>query len=631
MINRYGLFLPALTLSLAGCGSGGGGSTAVMPLPAQGSAITAVHDVQGAGKSSPVTGSIVTVSGVVTGDFQTGDADSRSNLNGFFIQEEIPDANVDTSEGLFVFDGSAPTMEVNIGDVVRVEGEVLEYFGETQISATSVTVTGSSTIQPVDISLPFDITSNSLGNDIADLERYEGMLIRVPQALSVVSLFNLERFGEVQLAANGRRFQFTNQMAPDVAGYASHQQQFTSMKLMLDDGQALQNVNPVRYLFPDSSQMPDYSIRIGDKVSGLTGNVRYSRGSGSAGDEVYRLVPQAEPVFVNDNPREALPPQVGGDLNVASFNVQNFFTSIDTGQSICGPAGNSECRGADSIEEFNRQRDKILAALTILDADIVGLIELENNASDSIQSIVGGLNSLAGNAIWSFIDTGVTGSSIVRVGFIYKTTAVTPVGSHAVLDGNVDARFLDSMHRPVLLQTFVRNANNGRLNIVVSHLKSKGSSCAGIGDPDVGDGQGNCNVTRTSAVQALSDWLDTDPTAAGDADFLLIGDLNAYLEEDPLTALEAAGFVNLLDSQVGPDAYSFQFRGNSGALDHALVSASLLGQVSGASEWHINADEPPVLNYNLEFGRDAALFDPASPFRASDHDPLIIGLTLDPD
>ena len=58
-----------------------------------------------------------------------------------------------------------------------------------------------------------------------------------------------------------------------------------------------------------------------------------------------------------------------------------------------------------------------------------------------------------------------------------------------------------------------------------------------IGDPDLGDGAGNCNLTRTVPPQALVDWLATDPTGSGDADFLIIGDLNAYDKEDPIDAI----------------------------------------------------------------------------------------------
>ena len=86
------------------------------------------------------------------------------------------------------------------------------------------------------------------------------------------------------------------------------------------------------------------------------------------------------------------------------------------------------------------------------------------------------------------------------------------------------------------------------LTVAVNHLKSKGSSCASIGDPDTGDGQGNCNLTRTKAAQALVDWLATDPTGSGDPDFLIIGDLNAYAMEDPITAIKAAGYTDLIEA-----------------------------------------------------------------------------------
>ena len=167
------------------------------------------------------------------------------------------------------------------------------------------------------------------------------------------------------------------------------------------------------------------------------------------------------------------------------------------------------------------------------------------------------------------------------------------------------------------------------MTVVVNHLKSKGSPCDSDGDPNTGDGQGNCNQTRTNAAIALADWIASDPTGSGDPDFLVIGDLNAYTNEDPLTALENAGlsnFVNFVEAT--DDAYSFVFDAQAGALDHALVTPSLVPQVIHTMEWHINADEPALLDYNLEFGRDPALFDPDSPYRASDHDPVIIGLSL---
>ena len=147
---------------------------------------------------------------------------------------------------------------------------VNEFFGETQVTASSVTIRGVGAIQPAPISLPA-ITSltNSDGDLIADLERYEGMLIRLPQSLTVSALFDLERYGEVRLVQGGRPFQFTNQNAPDVAGYTAHREALAARTLVLDDGRRESNVTPIQYLTAGAS--PGYSIRTGDQVIGLTG------------------------------------------------------------------------------------------------------------------------------------------------------------------------------------------------------------------------------------------------------------------------------------------------------------------------------------------------------------------------
>jgi predicted extracellular nuclease len=149
-----------------------------------------------------------------------------------------------------------------------------------------------------------------------------------------------------------------------------------------------------------------------------------------------------------------------------------------------------------------------------------------------------------------------------------------------------------------------------------------------VGDPKKFDGQSHCNITRTDAAAALADWLKTDPTSSGDPDVLITGDLNAHMQEDPTKRLEAAGYDNLLLKFTGTDGYSYLFEGRSGTLDHALASPSLSAQVTGIAEWHINADEAPVHDYELEFGRDPNIFDRSTPYRASDHDPIVIGLDL---
>lgn len=587
--------------------------------------ITPVYEVQGSGTASPLVGRSVTVEGVVVGDFQDNDADLASNLGGFYLQGK-PDKELNTSDGVFVFDSNDPTVDVSVGDSVRVQGVVNEHFGETQISARSVTVTGTGSILPVPVTLPTaSLTTNSDGDLIADLEHYEGMLIHLPQTLTVSELWSLERHGSILLSQGGRLYAFTNRNAPDVDGYGAHIESNAARRLWLDDGLRISNATPVRYLTAGSE--PGYSIRAGDQVTGLTGVLRYSRGAGSSGSEGYRLIPTVAPLFESMNPRPAAP-KVAGTLRVAGANVLNFFSTVDTGQSVCGPARSDSCRGADSDVERDRQLNKTTSALAMIEADIVGLIELENNAIESLQTIVGALNAQLGAGTYSYVATGTIGDDSIKTGIIYKSATVSLSGSFAVLDSSVDARFNDSRNRPVLAQTFSQNSNGARITIAVIHLKSKGSPCDEIGDPDTGDGQGNCNQTRTAAAIAMADWLATDPTSSGDADVLVIGDSNSYYLEDPMTALDDAGFVNLVESSAGQDSYSFLFAGQVGALDHALASPSLVDQVAGIAEWHINADEPPLLDYNLEFDRDPGMFDGTTPYRSSDHDPLIIGLDL---
>lgn len=609
-------------LAIAACGGGNGMAPAV-PLPPS-SDTTSISVVQGDGPLSPLDGQMVRISGIVTGDFQDDDADVANNLGGFYVQEETPDSNPVTSDGIFVFDGDSPSTNVSASDQVNVLGKVKEYFGETQITATSVEIVGSGTISPTDISLPANGTvTNSDGDLLANLERFEGMLVRFPQTLSVSDLYELERFGAIGLSQGGRQFQFTNSNAPDASNYNAHKVANAKKSIVLDDGQRSDRPGTIRFL--DAGNVAGYSIRGGDSIAGVTGNLRYSRGSGGNGNEAWRLMPTEDPRFDSTNPRPGSPP-VGGNIRIASFNVLNFFSTLDSGQPVCGPLGNENCRGADSEEELRRQLAKTVSALAMMNADIVGLIELENNSSASLRTIVDALNKRIGTADYEFLDTGTIHDDAIKTGFVYRTSTITPKGPYALLDRSIDSRFNDAKNRPALAQSFEVNATGAVLTVILNHLKSKGSSCEQEGDPNLGDGQGNCNEARTNAAAAIAAWIATGPTGSNDPDYLIIGDLNAYALEDPLTTLVNAGLTSLLDADTNP--YSFVFDAQAGALDHAIASASLVPQIVDTIEWHINADEPALLDYNLEDGRDPTLFDPDSPYRASDHDPLVIGLDL---
>lgn len=603
-------FLLAALSGLSGCS--GSSNSNVVP-PGSGPASVPIGQIQGTGKNSPMDNASVTVAGIVSGDFQD-DADRRNNLAGFFIQSLEADSNPSTSEGVFIFDGRSPAVDVAVGDLVVVEGTVNEHFDETQISAALVTVTGRGVPQAVAVSLP------------ANLEHYEGMLISLPQTLSVASLYELERFGTVQLFAGERAYAYTNQSLPDVAGYVAHQEYFAAHSLLLDDGRVEQSLDPIRYL--NAGTRSDYSIRSGDTVAGLTGNLRFARGSGTSGAAAYRLVPTVEPLFQSANPRPGAPVRTGS-LRVAGFNTLNFFSTIDFGQNNCGPSGSGGCRGADSAAELERQLSKLVSALQAIDADIVGLMEVENNAGIALQLLVDRLNNLgAGN--YAYVDTGFVGTDVISNALLYKTTTVSPNGDVAILDSRIDIRFDETRSRPSIAQSFRQTSNGAMLSVVVNHLKSKGSACDDAGDPDLNDGQGNCNATRTTAAMALADWIAADATGSDDSDYLVIGDLNAFVYEEPLSALKRAGLVNLLEQANSGDFWTSIFAGESGALDHALATSSLLPQVRQALVWHVNADEPVALDYNMEFARSPALFDAGSPYRTSDHDPIIVDLNLAP-
>jgi hypothetical protein len=339
--------------------------------------------------------------------------------------------------------------------------------------------------------------------------------------------------------------------------------------------------------------------------------------------------------FTPVNTRPSVP-SVEGSLKVASFNVLNYFLTIDTTASndvgTCGPSGTLDCRGADSADELLRQRTKMLAALSAINADVFGFMEMEN--STGVEPLADIVANLPG---YDFIDTGVVGTDAIRVGIIYKVSTVTPVGDFAILNSSVDPRFIDTRNRPALAQTFKENATGASFTVVVNHLKSKGSGC-GPGDDDTTTGQGNCNGTRTQAAEALVDWLASDPTGTGEEDVLIIGDLNSYAKEDPIVALQNGGYTDMVAAFGGPNAYGYVFDGQLGYLDHALANSTLVPQVADVAEWHINADEIPLFDYNddVRSTGEAAfeeesdtlpLYEPNA-FRTSDHDPVIVGLNL---
>lgn len=582
-------------------GNGGGGQTSACGEPA-----TLISSVQGSASASPLVGSTTTVEALVVARFQGGNL-----MGGFFLQEpdNLADANPLTSEGIYI----PSVVAVNVGDHVRVSGTVAETFNLTQITPTSVTLCATNQTLPTAtvIGLPFA--------SMTELETAEGMLVTLPQTLTVNETFALGRYGQV-LLADGRLFQPTNILSPGAAANAQ-QAQNNLNKLVLDDGSNQQNVDPV--IFPAPGLSATNTLRSGYTLANLTGVITYDFGQ-------YRLLPTITPNFVATNPRSPAPAAIAQtNLRVASFNVLNFFNGNGVG------GGFPTSRGADTAAEFARQKAKIVTALAGLNADVIGLLEIENDgydATSAISELTNALNTATGSSQWAFVNPGLSqiGTDEIAVGIIYRKDRATAIGQTVILDSSVDPLFIDTKNRPTLAQSFRASQGRGIVTVAINHLKSKGSACDDLSDPDTGDGQGNCSITRTHAAQALVRWLAGKPTGVDDGDNLIIGDLNAYAKEDPISHIVGAGYTDLIGKFGSATAYSYVFNGQAGYLDHGLSSASLTTQVLGAADWHINADEPISLDYNTEFKSPGQVtsFYANNAYRSSDHDPLVVSLKL---
>ncbi|MBK9713170.1 MAG: ExeM/NucH family extracellular endonuclease [Kouleothrix sp.] len=589
-----------------------------------------IGSVQGTGDTA--ASGTFTVQGVVVGDYEG----ASPALRGFYLQD-AGDGNPATSDGIFVFEGDNLN-RVSVGQVVQVTGPSSENQGQSQLSSTTgVELCGSTgSVTPTDVALPFASASAA--------EAYEGMLVRFPQTLYVTEHFQLGRFGQVLMSSSDRLRQPTNVTTPGALALALQAQNDLN-QIIVDDDSQVSNPDPIQFGRGGSPLSASNTLRGADSATGMVGVMTYTWSGNSASGNAYRLRPIGAlgggvPSFQPDNARPTTPAPVGGTLKASAANLLNYFNTFGTNACTNGVGGAAtDCRGADNATEFDRQWPKTVAALVGGGADVIGVMELENDGygpTSAIQDLVGKLNTAAGAGTYAFIDadqatgqTNALGTDAIKVAIIYKPAKVTPVGTTAALNSTTFVNGGDgaARNRPSLAQAFQENATGARFILDVNHLKSKGSACDA---PDAGDGQGNCNAVRTNAANELTAWLASNPTGTGDPDVLIVGDLNSYAKEDPIAAIKSAGFTNLIESLIGPDGYSYAFDGQWGYLDHALASGSLAGQVAGITEWHINADEPSVLDYNTDFksaGQIASLYA-ADQYRVSDHDPVIVGLSL---
>ena len=556
---------------------------------------TFIHAIQGNGDASAMLNETHVVEGVVTASF--------SHLNGFFLQEETTDMDDDalTSEGIFVYSSEQPAQ----GRIVRVVGGVSEYYGRTQITASeSILDCGETSVTATNLILPFNSAMAS--------EALEGMYVQLSTPLTVTDTYNLGKYGELSLS-NGLRYIPTNLYAPNSPEAIAQKAENELNYVLLDD--AINGSYPESIIYPNGELAASNSVRLGDKVTSLIGVLDYSYSN-------YRVVPSQSPVFSNTNVREHTPTIANGNIKVASMNLLNLFNGDGQG------GGFPTSRGADNAIEFERQIAKAVAAILTIDADIVGLMEIENDGVDSFSTLadlVNRLNAIAGEGRYDYVNIGgAIGTDAIAVAFIYQPEKVSLVGDALVNSNGI-------FNRPALAQIFSLTSNAEQLTVVVNHFKSKGGCSSASGaDQDQGDGQACFNARRIAQASEIINWVNTNEILSQQADVLVIGDLNAYAKEDPIKQFTDNNYTNLIQQFGGQHAYSYSYGGEVGYLDHALANASLAAKAVDAIEWHINADEPFYLDYNTEKKTDAQLTSlyADDAFRMSDHDPVIATFDL---
>ncbi len=561
-----------------------------------GEPFTPIYDIQGDGPDSPLDGE----EGVVTEGWVTVDLQREDQLSGFFIQDRRGDGNPATSDGIFVShrDTWSPPFDPSVGDLVRVKGEIDEQFGQTQIEF----ITDGTICRSGGVPIPTALDARTY---TANAESYEGMYVRLPARLAVTDTFNLHRFGEVWLAEGGVVEQPTNEfpVGPEADAFAADG---IARSFLLDDGSNSSDPQPIPYFTSEDT------LRLGDVTTRLTGAVGY-------GFSQYRIQPQdaSAVVFGNANPRPALP-RMRGNITVASFNVLNYWTTLGG-------------RGASDADQLEVQTDKLVDAITEMNADIIGLQEVENDlAHTPILTLLDALNAAEGADVWSWIgELDHYNVYPIRNEILYRNDRVTAVGDPVTVadpafDTIPDGRE-DPLGRPPVAQTFEYRGEY--FTVVNNHFKSKSCSGAEGAEDDQGDGQACWNPARVAQAEVVLQFVNDLIAATGDSDVLVLGDLNSYLDEDPVLTLESE-LVNLVRAY-DPDPYSFNFFAASsapwigrGLLDYAFATPSMTAKVRKTSIWHINADEPRALDW----------FDPSitapGPYRSSDHDPVLVGLKL---
>jgi predicted extracellular nuclease len=522
--------------------------------------------VQGGEYRSPLVGVEVTVRGVVT---------RIEPARGFYLEDTVT-AETGSSRALFVT-AAADNLPA-VGETRTARGPVAE-AGDGRDTLT--TVTGAELSANCGDAAGLPLTRRSLPRDSRSREALEGMRVALDEDLVLTDVYNAHR-GEWTLAS-GAALRIPTEDAPPGVSAAEIERDNRSRELevALPPGELM--------VLPAGTAV--------DLPPGVMGH------DGREQRLMLESAPTARaPVW------PAPPPPAGNALRIVSLNLLNFFNGDGRG------GGFPTERGAGTPAEFEQQQMRTRAALAQLRPDLLAVQELENDGfgeASAAHSLLALLND-AGAGAWAVVDsgTGPIGGDLITVGLFYRQEVLAPAGPPALLR----ATPFQGLSRQPLAQRFRHGDSGAEFWIVVNHLKSKGS-CPETGpNRDRDDGQGCWNPARVEAVNALSPWLEELARTSGTPQVLIVGDMNAWRQEDPIRAFRHAGWTELVETRSGLPQYSYLYFGQRGTLDYAFASPALVPAARRAVIWHIDADMP----------RDLPLPQPW--LRTSDHDPVVVDL-----
>lgn len=595
-----------------------------------------ISEVQGSTDETPLNNNDKIIVEAILTHSESGVDYKNSDYFEFWLQEEDADSdnNSNTSEGIFVYGYNSNEAGLTIGDKVRIEAKPSDYKSQTQLGYVSnVLKCSSDNPLPTAVAVTLPITNKN------DFEAVEGMRITSDQGLIVSDLhgagYGMGNFGQFVLSSK-LHYQPTEIALPESAEAAQATLNRQLDILYIDDGD--KNYYPEIIPFPTGNFSASNPLRIGNSVTALTGIMTQMTVSFAKQNKTnFTVIPTDITFDTTTNPRTIAPViDSSANLVITGMNVLNFFNGDGNG------SGFPTSRGARSQDGYEMQTAKIVSALEAIDADIIGLMEIENdgfNNNSAIQDLVDALNEVfTEDNQYSFINPNVPkiGTDEISVGLLYRSAKVSLVGNTVLLSSANSPQkdgqplFIDTKNRPALIQTFEYLDN--QFTIAVNHLKSKGSAC---GEPNEGnDGQANCNIMRTNAADALVQFLATNPTGIETDKVMILGDLNAYSKEDPMQKFYDGGYKNLKYTPMSSESepYSYSFSGFLGSLDHALATTTLASDVVSVDAWHINSVEDSLMDYQTEANgqKYSSVDNYASPdaYRSSDHDPIIVGLKI---